>query len=126
MAQWSSGMIVASGTFICPPRKRRNCDRPRVQIPVEPHDIPFAFLHSATAVNKGSVVGTLCVVLKGSNLFLAWGFTRASRPLKCEKAAGSSALAPITSTSLLIHSLRLTSARSLEIVIRKICSWYNS
>ena len=43
MAQWSSGMIVASGLHFCKIGLDavgiRRCDRPRVQIPVEP--LPF-------------------------------------------------------------------------------------
>ena len=42
MAQWSSGMIVASG-IITLSSKREVCDRPRVQIPVEPL-LAFAIL----------------------------------------------------------------------------------
>jgi hypothetical protein len=38
MAQWSSGMIVASG-IITLSSKREVCDRPRVQIPVEPIEL---------------------------------------------------------------------------------------
>jgi hypothetical protein len=63
LAQWSSRMIVASGRTDTKPmvEKAMNCDRSRVQIPVEPSVFDSdIFLYEQGNVWKGSE-GVFCV-----------------------------------------------------------------